>query len=71
MLQVLRRAHRGRGGGGCLAGSGDTNGTEGQSAREQDEMTTFGTSLGVLFVGSFFVFCAFYLGPYPLRLVAS
>ena len=33
MPLALRRAHRGRGGGGCLAGSGDTNGTEGQSAR--------------------------------------
>jgi len=28
-------------------------------------MTTFGTSLGALFVAVFFVFCAFYIGPYP------
>jgi hypothetical protein len=37
----------------------------GQGARERDEMTTFGTSLAALFVGGFFAFCAFYLGPYP------
>ncbi len=48
-----------------MADNHGTNGTEEQSARERDEMTTFGTSLATLFVGVFFVFCAFYLGPYP------
>jgi hypothetical protein len=45
-----------------------TEGTEEQSARERDEMTTFGISLATLFGGGFFVFCAFYLGPYPAPL---
>lgn len=44
------------------------NGTEGQSDRDQDDATTFGTALATLFVGVFFAFCAFYLGPYPAPL---
>lgn len=33
--------------------------------QDKQDTTDFGTSLATLCVGLFFVFCAFYLGPYP------